>query len=281
MVRSRFLVVIMCVVLALAACGRSAPQIDSDPNLDASDILSKAMNRGASQQLISDHDQTVTMDAVLTVSMDNMTMKMDMNLDSKESGDQRMSEVGVNMKLSAGSGKTSDVKLYMFLQQEGEGYHAYARLGQGAGADKKGQEKLSEDGARSLLDHMQQSSMASVEMYAENPEKVGAKEEGGNYVVQLIPSREALMNIAKKTGSGNSIENLSNSRCLLTMVVDKNTYHMKSFSLELEADVTSQGQKAKMDMKVNATSDETKEVTLSVPSDLQDAPEANLKTFFS
>jgi len=118
----------MCVVLALAACGRSAPQIDSDPNLDAGDILSKAMNRGASQQLISDHDQTVTMDAVLTVSMDNMTMKMDMNLDSKESGDQRMSEVGVNMKLSAGSGKTSDVKLYMFLQQEGEGYHAYSSL---------------------------------------------------------------------------------------------------------------------------------------------------------
>ena len=43
------------------------------------------------------------MDAVLTVSMDNMTMKMDMNLDSKESGDQRMSEVGVDMKVSAGS----------------------------------------------------------------------------------------------------------------------------------------------------------------------------------
>jgi hypothetical protein len=47
---------------------------------------------------------------------------------------------------------------------------------------------------------MQQSSMASVEMYAENPEKVGAKEEGGNYIVQLIPSHEALMNIAKKLG---------------------------------------------------------------------------------
>ena len=65
------------------------------------------------------------------------------------------------------------------------------------------------------------------------------------------------------------------------MVVDKNTSHMKSFALELEADVTAQGKKAKMDMKVNATSDETKEVTLSVPSDLQDAPKAALKTFFS
>ena len=65
------------------------------------------------------------------------------------------------------------------------------------------------------------------------------------------------------------------------MVVDKNTYHMKSFALELEADVTSQGQKAKMDMKVNVTSDESKEVTLSVPADLTDAPETSLKTFFS
>ena len=84
MFRSRFLTVIVCTVFALAACGRSAPQIDSDPNLDASDILNKATNRGMSQQLISDHDRTVAMDAALTVSMDNMTMKMDMNLDSKE-----------------------------------------------------------------------------------------------------------------------------------------------------------------------------------------------------
>lgn len=181
MFRSRFLTVIVCTVFALAACGRSASQIDSDPNLDASDILNKATNRGTSQQLISDHDRTVTMHAVLMMSVDNATMKMDMDLDSKESGDQRMSEVGVDMKVSAGSGKTSDVKLYMLFQQEGEGYHAYTRLGQGAGADKKGQEKLSEEGARSLLDHMQQSSMASVEMYAENPEKVGAKEESRNY----------------------------------------------------------------------------------------------------
>lgn len=36
-----------------------------------------------------------------------------------------------------------------------------------------------------------------------------------------------------------------------------------------------------MDMKVNMTSDESKEVTLSVPSDLTDAPETSLKTFFS
>lgn len=121
-----------------------------------------------------------------------------MDLDSKESGDQRMSEVGVDVKVSAGSGEPSDVKFYMLFQQEGEGYHAYARFRQGAGADKKGQEKLSEEGVRSLLDHMQQSSMASAEMYAENPEKVGAKEEGGDYVVQLIPSREALISILKK-----------------------------------------------------------------------------------
>ena len=65
------------------------------------------------------------------------------------------------------------------------------------------------------------------------------------------------------------------------MVVDKNTYHMKSFALELEDDVTTQGKKAKMDMKVDVTSDESQEATLSVPSDLQDAPETSLKTFFS
>lgn len=128
MFRSRFLTVNVCTVFALAACGRSASQIDSAPNLDASDILNKATNRGTSQQLISDHDRTVTMHAALTMSVDNMTMKMDMDLDSKESGDQRMSEVGVDMKVSAGSGKTSDVKLYMLFQQEGEGYHAYSSL---------------------------------------------------------------------------------------------------------------------------------------------------------
>lgn len=60
--------------------------------------------------------------------------------------------------------------------------------------------------------------------------------------------------------------------------MDKNTSHMKSFALEFEADVTAQGKKAKMDVKANAIFDESQEVTLSVPSDLQDAPEAALKT---
>ena len=69
------------------------------------------MDHGTSQQVILDHDRTVAMD-----------------LDSKEPGDQRMSEVGVDMKVSAGSGEPSDVKFYMLFQQEGEGYHAYARL---------------------------------------------------------------------------------------------------------------------------------------------------------
>lgn len=114
---------------------------------------------------------------------------MDVDLDSKESGDQCMSEFGVDMKVSAGSGKTSDVKSYVLLW---EGYHAYARLGQGGGVDKKGQEKLSGERTRSLIEHMQQSSMASVETHAENPKKVGAKEEGGNYVIQLIPPRMKL-----------------------------------------------------------------------------------------
>ena len=68
---------------------------------------------------------------------------------------------------------------------------------------------------------------------------------------------------------------------MLTLVVEKNTYQVKNLTLEFDSDVTVQGQKAKMDMKVNVTSDESKEVTLSVPSDLTDAPETSLKTFFS
>ena len=68
---------------------------------------------------------------------------------------------------------------------------------------------------------------------------------------------------------------------MLTLVVEKNTYQVKNLTLEFDSDVTVQGQKAKMDMKVNMNSDESKEVTLSVPSDLTDAPETSLKTFFS
>ena len=68
---------------------------------------------------------------------------------------------------------------------------------------------------------------------------------------------------------------------MLTLVVEKNTYQVKNLTLEFDSDVTVQGQRAKMDMKVNMTSDESKEVTLSVPSDLTDAPETSLKTFFS
>ena len=41
------------------------------------------------------------MHAVLTMSMDNTTMKMDMDLESKEPGDQRMSEVGGDIEVSA------------------------------------------------------------------------------------------------------------------------------------------------------------------------------------
>lgn len=115
---------------------------------------------------------------------------------------------------------------------------------------------LFEEGIQNLLGQMQQSSMASVEMCAENPEKVGVKEEGRNYVFQLIPSHGALINIINKTGSSSRIKNLSNSHFLLTLVVEKNTYQVKNLTLDFDSDVTVQGKKAKIDMKIDITSDE-------------------------
>ena len=279
--RRCFLAVLICAALVAAACGRAAQQIESDPALDAQGILSRALNQGKSEQLISDHDQTVKMNTVLNTSMDGATVMLNMRLDSKRSGEQRMSEVGAEIKVSAEAGRNNSAKFYVLFQQEENEYHAYARLEKGATSSKRGQEVLSEEGMQDVLGQVQESSMASVEMYAENPEKIAAKEDNGTYVVQLVPSHEALMKILNRSGSGGKIDDLSNSYCLLTLTVDKSTYRMKNFTMELNADVTVQGKKAKMDLKVDMTSDETQEVTLSIPPDLQDAPETSLKTFFS
>lgn len=279
--RRCFLAVLICAALVAAACGRAAQQIESDPALDAQGILSRALNQGKSEQLISDHDQTVKMNTVLNTSMDGATVTLNMSLDSKQSGEQRMSEVGAEIKVSAEAGRNNSAKFYVLFQQEENEYHAYARLEKGATSSKRGQEVLSEEGMQDVLGQVQESSMASVEMYAENPEKIAAKEDNGTYVVQLVPSHEALMKILNRSGSGGKIDDLSNSYCLLTLTVDKSTYRMKNFTMELNADVTVQGKKAKMDLNVDMTSDETQEVTLSIPPDLQDAPETSLKTFFS
>ena len=281
MVRRCFFAVLICAALVAAACGRAAQQIESDPALDAQGILSRALNQGKSEQLISDHDQTVKMNTLLKTSMEGATVTLNMRLDSKRSGEQRMSEVGAEIKVSAEAGRNNSAKFYVLFQQEENEYHAYARLEKGATSSKRGQEVLSEEGMQDVLGQVQESSMASVEMYAENPEKIAAKEDTGTYVVQLVPSHEALMKILNRSGSGGQIDDLSNSYCLLTLTVDKSTYRMKNFTMELNADVTVQGKKAKMDLKVDMTSDETQEVTLSVPPDLQDAPETSLKTFFS
>ena len=281
MVRRCFFAVLICAALVAAACGRAAQQIESDPALDAQGILSRALNQGKSEQLISDHDQTVKMNTVLKTSMEGATVTLNMRLDSKRSGEQRMSEVGAEIKVSAEAGRNNSAKFYVLFQQEENEYHAYARLEKGATSSKRGQEVLSEEGMQDVLGQVQESSMASVEMYAENPEKIAAKEDNGTYVVQLVPSHEALMKILNRSGSGGQIDDLSNSYCLLTLTVDKSTYRMKNFTMELNADVTVQGKKAKMDLKVDMTSDETQEVTLSIPPDLQDAPETSLKTFFS
>lgn len=281
MVRRCFFAVLICAALVAAACGRAAQQIESDPALDAQGILSRALNQGKSEQLISDHDQTVKMNTVLKTSMDGATVMLNMRLDSKRSGEQRMSEVGAEIKVSAEAGRNNSAKFYVLFQQEENEYHAYARLEKGATSSKRGQEVLSEEGMQDVLGQVQESSMASVEMYAENPEKIAAKEDNGTYVVQLVPSHEALMKILNRSGSGGKIDDLSNSYCLLTLTVDKSTYRMKNFTMELNADVTVQGKKAKMDLNVDMTSDETQEVTLSIPPDLQDAPETSLKTFFS
>ena len=279
--RRCFFAVLICAALVAAACGRAAQQIESDPALDAQGILSRALNQGKSEQLISDHDQTVKMNTVLNTSMDGATVTLNMRLDSKRSGEQRMSEVGAEIKVSAEAGRNNSAKFYVLFQQEENEYHAYARLEKGATSSKRGQEVLSEEGMQDVLGQVQESSMASVEMYAENPEKIAAKKDNGTYVVQLVPSHEALMKILNRSGSGGKIDDLSNSYCLLTLTVDKSTYRMKNFTMELNADVTVQGKKAKMDLNVDMTSDETQEVTLSIPPDLQDAPETSLKTFFS
>jgi len=280
-VRRCFFAVLICAALVAAACGRAAQQIESDPALDAQGILSRALNQGKSEQLISDHDQTVKMNTVLKTSMEGATVTLNMRLDSKRSGEQRMSEVGAEIKVSAEAGRNNSAKFYVLFQQEENEYHAYARLEKGATSSKRGQEVLSEEGMQDVLGQVQESSMASVEMYAENPEKIAAKEDNGTYVVQLVPSHEALMKILNRSGSGGKIDDLSNSYCLLTLTVDKSTYRMKNFTMELNADVTVQGKKAKMDLNVDMTSDKTQEVTLSIPPDLQDAPETSLKTFFS
>ena len=279
--RRCFFAVLICAALVAAACGRAAQQIESDPALDAQGILSRALNQGKSEQLISDHDQTVKMNTVLKTSMEGATVTLNMRLDSKRSGEQRMSEVGAEIKVSAEAGRNNSAKFYVLFQQEENEYHAYARLEKGATSSKRGQEVLSEEGMQDVLGQVQESSMASVEMYAENPEKIAAKEDNGTYVVQLVPSHEALMKILNRSGSGGKIDDLSNSYCLLTLTVDKSTYRMKNFTMELNADVTVQGKKAKMDLNVDMTSDKTQEVTLSIPPDLQDAPETSLKTFFS
>ena len=279
--RRCFFAVLICAALVAAACGRAAQQIESDPALDAQGILSRALNQGKSEQLISDHDQTVKMNTVLKTSMEGATVTLNMRLDSKRSGEQRMSEVGAEIKVSTGAGRNNFAEFYVLFQQEENEYHAYARLEKGATSSKRGQEVLSEEGMQDVLGQVQESSMASVEMYAENPEKIAAKEDNGTYVVQLVPSHEALMKILNRSGSGGKIDDLSNSYCLLTLTVDKSTYRMKNFTMELNADVTVQGKKAKMDLNVDMTSDETQEVTLSIPPDLQDAPETSLKTFFS
>ena len=158
--RRCFLAVLIRVALVAAACGRAAQQIESDPTLDAQGILSRALNRGKSEQLILDHDQTV---------------KMNMSLDSKQSGERRMSEVGAEIKVSAGAGRNNSAEFCVLFQQEEKKYHAYARLEKGPTSSKRGQEVLSEEGMQDVLGRVQESSMASVETYAENPEKVGAK----------------------------------------------------------------------------------------------------------
>ena len=172
--RRCFFAVLICAALVAAACGRAAQQIESDPALDAQGILSRALNQGKSEQLISDHDQTV---------------KMNMSLDSKQSGERRMSEVGAEIKVSDGAGRNNSAKFCVLFQQEEKKYHAYARLEKGPTSSKRGQEVLSEEGMQDVLGRVQESSMASVETYAENPEKVGAKENNGTYVVQLAPRR--------------------------------------------------------------------------------------------
>ena len=187
--RRCFFAVLICAALVAAACGRAAQQIESDPALDAQGILSRALNQGKSEQLISDHDQTVKMNTVLNTSMDGATVTLNMSLDSKQSGERRMSEVGAEIKVSDGAGRNNSAKFCVLFQQEEKKYHAYARLEKGPTSSKRGQEVLSEEGMQDVLGRVQESSMASVETYAENPEKVGAKENNGTYVVQLAPRR--------------------------------------------------------------------------------------------
>ena len=157
MVRRCFLAVLICAALVAAACGRAAQQIESDPALDAQGILSRALNQGKSEQLISDHDQTVKMNTVLKTSMDGATVTLlNMSLDSKQSGEQRMSEVGAEIKVLAGAGRNNSAKFYVLFQQEENKYHAYARLEKGSTSSKRGQEVLSEEGMQDVLGQVQE-----------------------------------------------------------------------------------------------------------------------------
>ena len=55
--------------------------------------------------------------------MEGATVTLNMRLDSKRSGEQRMSEVGAEIKVSAEAGRNNSAKFYVLFQQEENEYH--------------------------------------------------------------------------------------------------------------------------------------------------------------
>lgn len=279
----RLVALLACIVLSLVGCGKSG-EVRNDPNLDAQQILDKALEHTDSDEVIGTQDQVIDLAAKVKMSTDVGAGGLDMSMVIQQSGDQQMMGMDMTMKANFG-GRSSQGGAWLMFERDGAAYNVYARRELPTKSSPRtqspeyGRDSLSEAELEELMSNSVSTSL-EISDYLVDVEKLGAYEEGDAYLIEAVPSAQTVKRIMAKNSSGTDLGDASVENAFMRLTVDKESCRPRQFAMDLKVKFSAGEQKGTMEFNVDLTIKDD-DVTLSVPAEAANAREVDLEKFIS
>ncbi|MDO5093686.1 MAG: hypothetical protein Q4D79_09755 [Propionibacteriaceae bacterium] len=279
----RFIALLACIVLGLVGCGRSS-EVRNDPNLDAQQILDKALEYNILGEGIGPQDQVIDVAFKAKFASDGSTGDMDMSMLLRQSGDQQMMDMDMTLKANF-DGRSGDARVWMMVEKDGDAYNVYARrelptkTTTRTQSSEYGRDSLDEAELKELMSNSVSTS-PEIGDYLADVEKLGAYEEDGAFIIEAVPSNQTIKRIMTQSGNGKDFDDASVEDVSTRLVVDKESYRPRQFTMDLKMNFSLDKHKGKVEFNVDINVRD-EDVTLSVPDEAANAPEVDLERFMS
>ncbi|MDO4887600.1 MAG: hypothetical protein Q3979_02665 [Actinomycetaceae bacterium] len=270
-----------CLALATAGCSLnvSANGISSDPNIDAQQVVDEFV-AAEGDGPVPAYDRTYDMTLRMDFEQGREEVRVETEIQGQDSASGEMSNTEFHRDsypLTEGlTGRAPEQVWQVIFSEKGDEWRVYAssRVRDVSWA----QELMSADDARQLRDA--QDYPTKVRSFVTDAQTVGVREEGGSYVVEIVPSEDAMEDLIRSGGGTLPRDvDVSLDSGSFTVTIDKNTHHLQGVDVDYNVELTAQAQdyESRVKVSLDGTFDDSQTVTVDLPDEAKAAPDGDVE----